>query len=81
MGAATIIFFDLFPTKPRAHLIFHSIIAGTTFLACIAYFAMNSNLGQTPVAVEWQRPFRSAVVWDGRRQASIISGAHPQDVT
>lgn len=29
--------------------------AALCFTACVAYFAMGSNLGWTPIDVEWQR--------------------------
>ncbi|KAI5257481.1 bacteriorhodopsin [Aureobasidium subglaciale] len=42
-------------TKPCADRIFFYITAAVNFTACIAYFAMGSNLGWTPIDVEWQR--------------------------
>lgn len=42
-------------TKPRPHRIFHYITAAITLVASIAYFSMGSDLGQTPIAVQFQR--------------------------
>lgn len=42
-------------TKPRTHRIFHYITAAITLVAAIAYFSMGSDLGQTPIAVQFQR--------------------------
>ncbi|KAI5271345.1 bacteriorhodopsin [Aureobasidium subglaciale] len=42
-------------TKPRTDRIFFYITAAVNVTACIAYFAMGSNLGWTPIDVEWQR--------------------------
>ena len=42
-------------TKPRSHRIFFYITAAINFTACIAYFTMGSNLGWTPIDVEFQR--------------------------
>lgn len=42
-------------TKPRTHRIFHYITAAITLVASIAYFSMGSDLGQTPIAVQYQR--------------------------
>ncbi|THW15267.1 bacteriorhodopsin [Aureobasidium pullulans] len=41
--------------KPRTDRIFFYITAAINTTACIAYFAMGSNLGWTPIDVEWQR--------------------------
>lgn len=42
-------------TKPRPHRLFHYITAGITLVASIAYFTMGSDLGQTPIEVEFVR--------------------------
>jgi bacteriorhodopsin len=55
MGAATLSFMGLSFRKPRTHRLFHYITAGITFIAAIAYFSMASNLGQTPIQVEFPR--------------------------
>lgn len=55
MGTATLIFMGLSFTKPRTHRIFHYITAGITLVAAIAYFSMASNLGWTPIDVEFRR--------------------------
>lgn len=41
--------------KPRSDRAFFYVSAALRFTACIAYFAMGSNLGWTPIDVEWQR--------------------------
>lgn len=55
MTAATFAFIGLSFTKPRSHRIFHYITAGITMIAAIAYFTMGSDLGQTPIPVEFVR--------------------------
>ncbi|MCJ1464914.1 ion channel activity [Pseudocyphellaria aurata] len=42
-------------TKPRSHRVFHYITAAITLVASIAYFTMGSDLGQTPIGVEFIR--------------------------
>lgn len=42
-------------TKPRTDRIFFYITAGVNMTACIAYFTMGSNLGWTPIDVEFLR--------------------------
>jgi bacteriorhodopsin len=41
--------------KPRSDRIFFYITAAINTTACIAYFAMGSDLGWTPIDVEWIR--------------------------
>lgn len=55
MTVATIAFIGLSLTKPRQDRIFHYITAGITMVAAIAYFTMASNLGFTPIGVEFHR--------------------------
>jgi bacteriorhodopsin len=55
MTVSTFAFAGLAYTKPRTQRIFHYITAGITMVAAIAYFSMASNLGFTPIAVEYQR--------------------------
>ena len=55
MGAATVVLFLLSLSKPPSHRLFHHLLAASTFISCIAYFAMGSNLGQTPVTTEFRR--------------------------
>jgi len=55
MGVAGIAFAGLAMRKPRRDRIFHYITASVVFVACIAYFTMGSNLGFTPIRVEYQR--------------------------
>lgn len=55
MTAATLAFIGLAATKPRQDRIFHYITSGVTLVASIAYFSMASNLGWTPIDVEFRR--------------------------
>ena len=55
MTVATLAFMGHSFTKPRTHRLFHYITAGITLVAAIAYFTMGSNLGQTPILVEFVR--------------------------
>jgi len=55
MTVSTIAFAGMALMKHRSHRIFHYITAGITMVAAIAYFSMASNLGFTPIAVEYQR--------------------------
>ena len=41
--------------KPRSDRIFFYLSAALCFTAAVAYFAMGSNLGWTPINVEWRR--------------------------
>lgn len=55
MTVATITFVGLAYTRKRSDRVFHYITAGITMVAAIAYFSMASNLGFTPIAVEYKR--------------------------
>jgi bacteriorhodopsin len=55
MTVSTLAFLGLAFTKPRSHRLFHYITAGVTMVAAIAYFSMASNLGWTPIAVQYPR--------------------------
>ena len=55
MTVSTFAFIGLSYTKPRTHRVFHYITALITMVAAIAYFTMGSNLGFTPIAVEFMR--------------------------
>lgn len=55
MTVSTLVFWGLAFTKPRSHRIFHYITAAITLVAAIAYFCMASNLGWTPIQVEFAR--------------------------
>lgn len=55
MTCATFAFIGLGLTKPRTHRLFHYITAAITMVAAIAYFSMASNLGWTPIDVEFRR--------------------------
>ncbi|KAG9752811.1 hypothetical protein KCU73_g6018, partial [Aureobasidium melanogenum] len=55
MTTCTFVFLGLGMTKPRQHRIFHYITAAITMVAAIAYFSMASNLGWTPIYVEFLR--------------------------
>lgn len=61
MTVASFIFAGLAFRKPRTDRIFHYITAGITFVAAIAYFTMGSNLGFTPIEVEFFRPYDEEV--------------------
>lgn len=63
MTVAAIAFIALGQRKPRHDRIFHYITAGVCFVAAIAYFTMGSNLGFTPIEVEF---FRSNPTVAGR---------------
>jgi bacteriorhodopsin len=55
MIVSTFAFVGLGMMKPRSHRVFHYITASITMVAAIAYFSMASNLGFTPIAVQYQR--------------------------
>ena len=61
MVLATLVFLGLAHMKPRQQRIFHYITAAITLVASIAYFSMGSNLGWTPIDVEFPRPIGSKV--------------------
>jgi bacteriorhodopsin len=49
------IFIGLAFRRPRRDRLFHYITASVVFVASIAYFTMGSNLGFTPIPVEYHR--------------------------
>ncbi|KAK3080481.1 hypothetical protein LTS18_000955 [Coniosporium uncinatum] len=55
MAVSAFAFMGLALTKPRTHRIFHYITAAIVMVAAIAYFTMGSNLGFTPIQVEFHR--------------------------
>lgn len=55
MGATAVTILALSRRKPRTDRIFFYLSSGLCFVACIAYFAMGSNLGWTPIDVEYAR--------------------------
>ncbi|KPI38877.1 uncharacterized protein AB675_5839 [Cyphellophora attinorum] len=55
MGVAALAFMGLSFKKHRSQRIFHYITAAICMVACIAYFAMGSNLGWTAIQVEFPR--------------------------
>ncbi|KAF3045671.1 ion channel activity protein [Didymella heteroderae] len=55
MGFAGFAFVGLAMRKHRRDRLFHYITAAVVFVACIAYFTMGSNLGFTPIQVEFPR--------------------------
>lgn len=55
MTTAALVFSALSHTKPRPQRLFHYITAGICFTAAIAYFSMGSNLGWTPIDVQFRR--------------------------
>ncbi|KAI1643318.1 bacteriorhodopsin [Daldinia loculata] len=68
MGFCTLLFMGLSFMKPRGDRVFHYITAGITAIACIAYYAMGSNLGQVPIQAEFVRPGRHLVGAAGTRE-------------
>lgn len=61
MGAAGFIFLLWSLFRPRRDRLFHYICAAIVFTASIAYFTMGSNLGFTPIGVEFHRPSKAVV--------------------
>jgi len=55
MAFAGFAFIGLGMRKDRRDRVFHYITAAVVFVAAIAYFTMGSNLGFTPIRVEYQR--------------------------
>ena len=55
MGATAIGILGASFAKPRSDRIFFYLCAAICTTACIAYYAMGSNLGWTPIDNEWVR--------------------------
>jgi len=55
MAFSAITIIGLSMRKPRRDRLFHYLCAAITFVAAIAYFTMGSNLGFTPIQVEFFR--------------------------
>ena len=55
MGVTAIAILGLSKRKPRTDRVFFYLSATLCFIACIAYFCMGSNLGWTPIDVEFVR--------------------------
>lgn len=55
MAVSTGVFIGLSFTKPRTHRLFHYITAAITMVACIAYFTMGADLGETGIRPEFIR--------------------------
>ncbi|MBO1764723.1 bacteriorhodopsin [Escherichia coli] len=55
MGLAGFIFVGMSFRVERRNRLFHYITSGVVFVAAIAYFTMGSNLGFTPIRVEFYR--------------------------
>lgn len=72
MGVTTLVIMGLAVRKPQSHRIFHYITAAITTVACIAYFAMGSNLGQVPIQVQFIRPYSSVVFPAGTREIFYV---------
>ncbi|EME42627.1 hypothetical protein DOTSEDRAFT_133285 [Dothistroma septosporum NZE10] len=53
MGFCGIVFLGCSLTKRRTDRIFFYLTAAINFTACVAYYSMGSNLGFTPIAVEF----------------------------
>ncbi|OLN93222.1 Protein FDD123-like protein 2 [Colletotrichum chlorophyti] len=72
MGASTLIFLAMSFTKRETHRLFHYITASITFVACIAYFSMGADLGQTPIQVQFERHNRGQVAAAGTREIFYV---------
>ncbi|KAK4189057.1 putative heat shock protein 30 [Podospora australis] len=72
MGTATLVFWFQGLRKPYPDRTFNNITAASTFVACIAYFTMGSNLGQVPVLAEWTRPSSTKVGAAGTREIFYV---------
>jgi bacteriorhodopsin len=72
MGFSTLVFMGLAFTKPRSHRLFHYITAAITCVACIAYYSMAANLGQTPIQAEFIRPGDSHTRAAGTREIFYV---------
>lgn len=55
MTLSGFIFMGLAMRKKRSERLFHYLTAAVVFTAATAYFTMGSNLGFTPIAVEFPR--------------------------
>lgn len=55
MGVSGFAFLFLAHRKKRSDRVFHYMTAAVVFVASIAYFTMGSNLGFTPIEVEYKR--------------------------
>lgn len=55
MGLTALGILAISTKKPRSDRVFFYMSAALCFTACIAYFSMGSNLGWTPIDVEWER--------------------------
>ncbi|KAK5232429.1 hypothetical protein LTR47_006642 [Exophiala xenobiotica] len=53
MGATALAILIASSRKKRPDRVFFYLTSGLCWIACIAYFAMGSNLGWTPINVEW----------------------------
>lgn len=65
MGATAIGILCTSYLKPRSDRIFFYMCAAICTTACIAYYAMGSNLGWTPIDNEWRRQISGV---DGRNR-------------
>jgi bacteriorhodopsin len=71
MTLASLIFLAMsFLRKPRSWRLFHYIMAAVTLVSAISYFTMASNLGWTPIAVQFVR--RDALVRGFARQIFYV---------
>jgi hypothetical protein len=55
MGATALAILIASSRKKRPDRVFFYLTSGLCWIACIAYFTMGSNLGWTPINVEWLR--------------------------
>ncbi len=69
MGAATVaVVVHGLLRRPQDRRVFHYLTAGTTAVACVAYFSMGAGLGQVPIRAEFARPWRAQVAAAGTRE-------------
>jgi len=72
MGVATLAFLAMALTRPKSHRLFHYLMATITFISCISYFTMGSNLGQVPIQAEFVRRRSSQVRAAGTREIFYV---------
>lgn len=66
MGFTGIAILGVSMMKPRSDRVFFYLCAAILMVACIAYYAMGSNLGWTPIDVEFNRPYAPVVAGRNR---------------
>lgn len=66
MGFTAVCILGVSNLKPRTDRVFFYLCAALLMVACIAYYAMGSNLGWTPIDVEFNRPYAPVVAGRNR---------------